>query len=402
MKIRTDSIPTVRPVMSSLKLHFHCWSRGLWRWFLCWVAAGRWVGWAAGEDQVDYKFEYYAEDSGRTQVQTHSASVQALLGGTVSVRGEFVHDAISGATPIGGPPPEEEWAVPVQELRDTRRAGNLELSWTAGRHTIKPMFAYSLENDYESRSPALNWEIDFNRRNTTVLLGVAGNFDRVSGSALRGNYEDRHSGDFLIGLTQVLTATTLWSVNFTWGTASGYLSDPYKRVRFDLAPEGVLEFERRPRHRTRQVLESTLRQHVERVHGSAEVGYRLYHDSFGILSHTVGLTWFQELGKYWTLSPMVRFYQQSDADFYAPVFAGDPTNPFLAEEFPVPAAYSSDYRLSRLHTWTYGIGSRIQLGARWVLDLGYKRYEMVGEDPRVAASNFPRAHVYTVGISATF
>lgn len=368
------------------------------------MAGSRWVGWTAGpgEERADYKLEYYAEEAGRTRVLTHAASVQSMLGDSVAMRGEFVHDAISGATPTGGPPTDDSGRVPLEELRDIRRAGNVELSWNVGPHTIKPLFAYSLENDYESRSPALNWEIDFNRRNTTVLLGVAGNFDTIFAPTLPGGAEQRHSGDFLVGLTQVLSASTLWSATATMGTASGYLSDPYKRVRFDLAPEGVLELERRPRHRTRQVLETTLRQHVEAAQGSAELGYRFYHDSFGIVSHTVGLTWFQEVGKYWTLSPMARFYEQSEADFYAPVFEGDPTNPFLAEEFPEPAAYSSDYRLSRMHTWTYGVGSRIRLGSRWVLDLAYKRYEMVGDDTRLAASNFPRANVYTVGIGATF
>jgi hypothetical protein len=169
-----------------------------------------------------------------------------------------------------------------------------------------------------------------------------------------------------------------------------------------LAPEGVLELEHRPGHRTRQVIETTLRHHVEALQGSAELAYRFYHDSFGIFSHTAGLTWLQSLGRRCTVYPSVRYYSQSAAEFYAPLFAGDPSNPFLADEFPVPAAYSSDYRLSRLHTWTYGIGGRVQLGARWSLDLGYKRYEMTGDDPRVAAGNFPRAHVYTMGIGATF
>lgn len=373
---------------------------------VAWLLAlgSRGVGFASGpgEDRTDYRFEYYAEEEGRTLVRTHTASVQAALNETISARSEFVHDAISGATPIGGPPAVPGGDVPVAELRDERWAGNLELALSVGRHTIKPLFAYSLENDYESRSPALNWEIDFNRRNTTLLLGVAGNFDSIFAPTLRGRTEVRESGDFLVGISQVLSPSTLVSLNFTLGTASGYLSDPYKRVRFELAPEGVLELERRPRHRTRQIVDATLRQHVTPFHGSAELGYRFYHDSFGIVSQTVGLSWFQTLTRWWTLSPMVRYYVQSDADFFAPQFAGDPSNPYLAEEFPVPDFYSADYRLSRMHTWTYGIGSRFQLGRRWTLDLAYKRYEMTGDDGRVASGNFPRAHVYTVGFGATF
>lgn len=370
-----------------------------------WMACGlHWtrVAFAEVPFGADYKFEFYAEEAGRTRVSTQAASVEAWLNESVSVKGDFIYDAISGATPLSGLPNEGSTQVPLVELRDTRRAGQLEFTWQGERQRLKPLFAYSLESDYESISPALNWEIDFNRRNTTLLLGVAANWDGIFAATLNGRTEDKRTSDFLVGITQVLGPSTVISANLTLGMASGFLADPYKRVRFDLAPDGVLELERRPRHRSRQVIDLTLRQYVEPLQGNAEFGYRFYHDSFGIFGHTASGTWFQKMGKRWVVSPTVRYYRQTGAAFFATQFAGDPSNPFLTDEFPVPDAYSSDYRLSRLHTWTYGVGITVQVARHWHLNVAYKRYEMIGDDRMVASSNFPVANVYTLGLRLVF
>lgn len=387
--------PTLSPLPGAVPAHRLAW------WLALLLPCLR-PALAGVEDHADYRFEYYAEEKGRTLVRTHAAAFEAGLTDAVTLKGEFVHDAISGATPIGGPPPEGSTQVPLVELRDTRNAGNLEFGWSRGDQVIKPLFAYSLENDYESISPALNWEINFNRKNTTLLLGVAGNWDSIFAPTLNRRTEHKRTADFIAGISQVLSPNTVLSLNLTLGTASGYLSDPYKRVRFDLAPEGVLELEKRPGHRTRQVVDVTLRQFVEPLHGNAEIGYRLYHDSFGIVSHTAALTWFQQVGRRVVISPLFRYYQQSSADFFSAQFAGDPSNPDLAAEFPVPGAYSSDYRLSHLHTLSYGVGLRWNIHRRFAIDASYKRYEMIGDDSSVASSNFPVANIVSVGLRLGF
>jgi hypothetical protein len=66
-------------------------------------------------------------------------------------------------------------------MHDERFAGNLDTAIRYGRHTTTPQVSYSYESDYESIGLALNHAIDFNQRNTTLLLGVARNFDRVKG-----------------------------------------------------------------------------------------------------------------------------------------------------------------------------------------------------------------------------
>ncbi len=235
---------------------------------------------SGAENHVDYKYELYTEEADRILVHTHSALFEQKLAPGVALKGALVYDGISGATPTGGPPPPGSKQVPTVEIDDVRRAGYVEPSFRFGPHTLAPQFAYSREEDYESVGVSLNYLVDFNKRNTTLNLGIAHNFDRVEGSYLGNETEKKDATDVLIGLTQVLTPTTLFNTTLTIGTAHGYLSDPYKGFRFTGYPDPEALFpEKRPGHRTKQIVSTTLTQFIEPLNGSAEFTYRFYHDS---------------------------------------------------------------------------------------------------------------------------
>jgi len=57
------------------------------------------------EDHADYKYEVYAEEAGRVLVRTHSVLAEAKLTSWLGLKGQYVYDGISGATPTGHPPP---------------------------------------------------------------------------------------------------------------------------------------------------------------------------------------------------------------------------------------------------------------------------------------------------------
>jgi len=56
------------------------------------------------EDKVQYRWEGYFEDNNRTDVTTQGVYVEKDLNPDLILKGNFVYDAISGATPTGGPP----------------------------------------------------------------------------------------------------------------------------------------------------------------------------------------------------------------------------------------------------------------------------------------------------------
>ena len=58
---------------------------------------------------IGYRREFYQEDDNRMSINTDTVGWDMKLNEHVSVNGEFVHDAISGATPTGAPP-QAQWS----------------------------------------------------------------------------------------------------------------------------------------------------------------------------------------------------------------------------------------------------------------------------------------------------
>ena len=351
------------------------------------------------EDHVDYRFEYYKEGGERIQVDTQSLLFDLGLADGLTARGEMVYDSISGASPIGKPPLPGESDVQLYEVVETRWAGVGGVDYTKGQNTLSPQISYSTESDYVSTTLSLNDAISFNKKNTTLRLGVAHSFDEIEPSFFTGP-QYKNTTDFLVGISQILTTTTIFTADFTYGNAAGYLSDPYKQILFTgFGDPNNIHPENRPAHRERQVLLVSLTQYVNPLEGSAELSYRFYHDSYDVFSHTVEVAWFQRIGEHLILAPVFRYYEQSAAYFYyisVPGFVpgdGDPNR---------PEYYSADYRLSHLQTFTFGAQATVLIADRLALDIGYQRYEMYGLDDMTAASNYPKANIATIGFRLWF
>ncbi|MDB6034995.1 MAG: hypothetical protein JWM16_5333 [Verrucomicrobiales bacterium] len=368
------------------------------------LATGR----AQAEDQVGYRYEYYGEEHGRIQVDTHSVHFEKKVSDAIAAKGDLIYDGISGATPNGLPPSPGSTQVALTRLHDIRRAGDLGIDGRWGRQLLSPLVAYSRESDYESIGLSLNDAIDFNNKNTTLRLGVAHNFDRVldfpEGAQPR-RWQNKEATEGLIGISQLLGPKTVFTADFTYGAESGFLSDPYRNVLF----RGWLVFgpnfyiphrEVRPHDRTKEVFQTSLTHFFDRLDGSVEVTYRLHHDSYDVFSHTAAVAWHQKVGTHLILEPMFRFYEQSAAYFYFP--EGVPGFSPADGDLTRPAVYSADYRLSHMFTLTYGMQATIILKDWLHLDMGYHRYEMHGLDHITAASAYPVANIVTAGLRLWF
>lgn len=398
---------------------------------------------AAAENRAEYRYEDYREDGDRMNVQTHSVWFEYELHQKVTARGSYTHDALSGATPTGGPgmPGGKYESV---YIHDARNAGFFETAVRAGRTLTTPQVAYSEESDYRSLGLSLSEAIDFNQRNTTLNLGLARNFDEVSRRGWN-YYNYKGTWDFLIGINQVLGPRTVATFNVTFGYADGYLTDPYKGVNvsmdlppygpyngtdFDTRPDVTNDAERRPNHKFKQVVFAGITHLFAPVNGSLDANYRFHHDDWGVFGHTGQLTWNQRLGKRITISPLFRYHYQTQADFYLlrvnsdPGFAGsrvafdaannfvgaegedgfqaalnDPANHQIISVPAYPEYYSADYRLTELQTLTYGVSVMIELHEYVSLLLGYKRYDMQGLNGVTPQAMYPDAHIFTIGLN---
>jgi len=394
------------------------------------VAQGR------GDDSIGYAHEAYVEDHGRMNVQTDTVRAHVTLSPTADFTLRGVYDGISGATPIGAPainqltlinprthspvPPAtitgftrpidgvsgaspltgatSHNTIPLANSQDIRRGIDVSSGLTFGPSKFVPELSYSKERDYVSYGAALNYSIDLNDKNTTLNAGLSHAFDQVLSNEFTflRHTAVKNTDDLILGLTQLLSPGTIVTANGTFSHAAGYLNDPYRGVVFDESAinanaQVVLHGEKRPGSRDSQAIMVSLTQAVPRLNASVEGTYRYYHDSFGVMANTAGITWLQKLGRRVTVAPSFRYYRQEAASFYGIQFSGDPQN----DPARAPRFFSSDYRLSFLETFTLGIDATIKLHDHWNLQLGYQRYWMRGLDGVTLQSTYPRGHIYT-------
>ena len=344
-----------------------------------------------GENQVAYRYEFYSEEHKRMEIQTHSVYFEQKLLDGLTAKGELVYDGISGATPTGTH--DAKGKARTTKLEDIRRAGNLGLEWRFGEHKLNTGVAYSKERDYLSYGVSLADAIEFNEKNTILQFGVSHNFDSVR-LADKKTWSEKNSTEAIIGISQLLSPKDIFTAAFTFGNDSGYLTDPYRLAEYhpNIFPAGfnIGVPERRPAHRNKEILLTSLTHHFNSLDASLEGSYRFYHDSFGVDSHTVSLTWHQWLGKHLIVEPAFRVSEQSAASFYTTTFSGPfTTNP--------RGHHSSDYRLSNFYSLDFGLQATVVVNEHFHVVAGYHRYEMYGLD-KTSSDMYPQANIFTVGL----
>ncbi len=354
---------------------------------------------AAGS--LTYKYEDYQESGGRIGVLTRQALLEQNFGPDLNIKVGGVIDAIAGATPDGQPAPAGSDQVPLSQLHDRRKAWNGDISRQFSRINLDLGIANSRESDYISTGWSVNTLTDFNEKNTTLLAGVAGTDDDVK-VFFQPRYVKKRTNDVIVGLTQLIDPLTRVSLNFSWGRATGFLSDPYKLVQRDIEVlPGIFLArtygENRPDERNKEIVYLEINRDFPALRGAVQGTYRFYNDSFGTEAHTGELAWFERLGPHWTLNPSLRYYQQSAARFYH--YQIDSTNIFPTFGPPNPAGpfYSSDFRVSALRTSTVGF-KVVYDPVTWLqLDAAWEFYDMQGRDHITPESAYARARIITLG-----
>jgi hypothetical protein len=277
-------------------------------------------------------------------------------------------------------------------MQDQRTAGDLRVTRYFRRAAVDVGFAYSTEDDYESRAASVNLRLSSDDQNTTIAVGTALTDDTMNpnpGSVL-AHEESRRVNEFIVGLTQVLTANDIVQANLSHARGRGYYSDPYKFL------------DQRPRARNQNAVLLRWNRHIAAAGATLRSSYRFYDDDFGITAHTVGLEWAQSLRGI-TLTPALRYTTQSAAYFYVDPLPGSPVPPLVS---PRPPYYSVDHRLSAFGAITVGLKLALPLGRAWLLDAKVYVYEQRGQW-RIGGEGSPglapfRAQFYQVGATYRF
>ena len=295
---------------------------------------------------------------------------------------------------------------------ETRRQwdGSLTHEWDHAELTVGG--GVSDEHDYLSHFVNVGGKFDFNDKLTVLNWGASITRNRIRASlaansaADTGNYTDRirdfqgqptifgRRKDFAAnaGITQILNQGALIQADIGFTRSTGFLENPYKAVIFAfddpdeprdnsglkyIAIKGSLE--QRPDVRSQWVANLRFTQQLARTDGGLHLNYRFYRDNWGIRSHTIEASLDQPLGGGWLLTPDVRYYTQTAADFYAPFFTfneaypAHPGGPLDRDRIPLKY-FSSDERLSAFGAVSGSLGLQKALGHGIALDLSYEYY----------------------------
>lgn len=241
-------------------------------------------------------------------------------------------------------------------ITDNRSELSIGARYYLENSNIGGYVGYSEENDYRSSYIGLSGEMGFNNDLTRMSLSVSHAADDIFPTDAeifnRVRNEDKQSTSVAVGLSQVINQVSTFQTAFSVTEQSGYLTDPYK-LR-----------DSRPDSKTQLVWSNAYRRFFVQADGALHADYRLYHDDFGISSHTVDLAWFQNIGSDYQIVPTLRYYTQSAADFYTNI------DDFLK---PISEYQSSDYRLSAFGAISGGINFIADLGS-WTATLTAERY----------------------------
>jgi hypothetical protein len=167
-----------------------------------------------------------------------------------------------------------------------------------------------------------------------MSLGYANGWDTVRQRGNESFEEEADRRNYQLGLSQVLTANSLLSLDLEVITDEGFLQNPYRQNRF-IDPNDSSSFEyqpeRYPETRTSYSLASRLLYYLP-YRASIRAEYRYYNDTWGIGSNTYELAYVHALNPRWTLEGKARYYDQDQADFYSDLYAFENSQTHLARD----------------------------------------------------------------------
>lgn len=284
-----------------------------------------------------------------------------------------LRETMSGASPWYTAPGADGEAVQVMSgatIDESRTELGVDFRSYHDRSEVTLSGGYSKENDYTSASFGFSGAWRFNENLTTLSYGANTSLDYIDATDAeafdRPTDEHKNRAAAMLGIAQVLSKTTLVSATLGFAAQDGYLSDPYKRVYVD----GRTQRDSRPDTQEQINLNLALRRYFDGPGGALHADYRYYQNNWEVESHTLALSWYQNLPSDWQLIPSVRYYDQTAATFYQPFY----------QRTRADGYYSSDYRLSEFSATS----GQLKLSKRFTafqFDLAYETYEASGDHP---------------------
>ncbi len=332
-----------------------------------------------------FKYLSYSEDQStsgnpalpgsgkRMKVDAPSVSISAGLGESWGVDGSFVYDSISGASPLYH---STLSGASGKGIKDTRLAGDAKVTHYFSRSSVGLGVALSKENDYSSRAVSLDFRVASDDNNTTFAMGTGYTSDKIQDEkdiilTTFGAAQKKTANDFMVGITHNLSPTDILQSNITFAAGKGYYDDPYKPL------------DKRPDARNDLAWLTRINHYFSGPDAALNLTYRYFNNNWGMRSHTFETEWRQQLSGGWTITPALRYYSQSSADFYSDLDLQNVSPATLYNAYPglnspnyaARPLYSADGRLSAFGAITPGLKIRNEISKGMVVDAKVEFYQ---------------------------
>ncbi len=316
---------------------------------------------------------WYREDGRRMKVTEPVLWFKSPIGEQWDIAASRTIDMVSGASPILV---ENTSGKPVQvytgaSITDRRKANDVSVTRKYGalnENSLGVSYATSDEKDYGSKAIGVNATFDFNERNTTLALGAGRRNDRVRSVIDATLNAPRDANELLLGITQLIDRGTLLQSNLAYTKLSGYLNDPYKQTfsvyRDGGSPRIAFVRDLRPDTRSEIAWLTRGKRALPAMGAIISAEYRYYRDDWGIRAHTLAGSWLQTVNETWQIEAGLRYYSQTQADFYRAEIS----------QRPVPRFTSSDQRIAAFGSIEPSLKVIVKLTDQLTWDLGYARY----------------------------
>lgn len=350
-----------------------------------------------------------ASDQSLERYQIHTAQFNVLAPITRRIDGgvDVVFESMAGASP---------WYVERDGLQAMSGATisdhRIDVLGTVShyfdRSALSASGGISSENDYFSGNLAFSGQRSYNDKNTTLSLGMGFSWDTVTptdpdthgtpvGSTCSNNSCDKKSFALDFSFSQLLYRNASALLSLSYKKSDGYLSDPYKRV----VVLNATVADKRPEQRDQLTLMGRYRHHIPGINASLHGDISYHWDDWGINGLSLEAAWYQTFFDIWQVIPMFRYYSQSQAYFYGPLFQTED-----------PQFRTSDYRLSPFGAMSVGLRSQVMIKSwPWkttdmTLSVGYQRYMSEASwalrEVEVAAPGLVSYNLVTFGLGGRF
>src|SRR3979411_1771007 len=263
------------------------------------------------DDRADLFWSQYK--GGGMDIQGESVLVRKKFYEQFSVQANYFVDKVSGAS--------VDVLSNASVIKDERKQKSLSVDYIHDKTQYNLSFTNSTERDYISNTTHFSLSQDMFGDLTTVTLGFTDSRDKVGENngksfapviAWLGHAESR---SYEGGLSQVITKNLIAGATLDVITDQGYLSNPYRSIRFrDTAvqPGYSLGSPIYPNTRTSTAVETRAKYYLP-YRAAASVSYRYFTDTWGIRANTVELGYIQPLSNKFIFEGRLRHYNQKRA-----------------------------------------------------------------------------------------